>query len=278
MRLQQQMQAHRSARRHMFKQIGVRHAQCPCRNLGRVGGIQGGAGMRRPRRAGRDGARKIGDRPSARGFRRRIARLDRRAIPAAILGAGHRLVDQHDLAHKGIGGRGTKLGHALQHHQFGGDAFGRRGHGIAQAQDRQLLRKGCKNLGALRIPQPSLLGKRLGMDIGEAQRLHFGQRPIAGAHLGGRTGRTRADFGGQGFQHVIGGGIGERLIAQANCGGRIGESRSCHENDQAQQRSKLDHSFPLQFQRLVLGGIHQFVFRNPRHHGAQLLAHVFNGV
>ena len=108
MRLQQQMQAHRSARRHMLDQIGIGHAQGASRNPGASAAYRVGAGMRGARRAGGDRAGKIGERAPARSFRWRVARRDRRAITAAILGAGHGLVDQHDLALEGISGRGLR--------------------------------------------------------------------------------------------------------------------------------------------------------------------------
>ena len=76
---------------------------------------------------------------------------------------------------------------------------------MAQAQKRQLARERRDDLAGFRIAQPGLLGERLDMDIGEAQRGQFRHAPVARPRRRGAAGRTRADLGGQRFQHLPGG-------------------------------------------------------------------------
>ena len=134
--------------------------------------------------------------------RRRPARRTRRhrgAIAVALLGAGHGLVDQHDLAGTAVGRRGFQFGQAVEHHHLARDAAGGRGRAVAQPQQRQLVRHGPRSR---RFPGRAArrFGKGLDMDIGEAQRLQLGHAPVAGARLRRGSRRAAGRFGGEGFR------------------------------------------------------------------------------
>ena len=137
------------------------------------------------------------------------------AVARAVLGARHGVGDEHDLAAHRFVGRGGQRLDAVEGDQL---AVDRLAAGSAPLLPNAVTAsgwgKGAEDFGALRAAHPHRHVERLDADVGEAQRLQLGDRPVAGAGLCLGPGEARADFGRQPFGDVPGIIVLERGIAE----------------------------------------------------------------
>ena len=171
------------------------------------------------------------------------------AVARPVLGLGHRMVDEDDLAAHRRVRRGDQRVERVEHHHLGLDPRRRRRAAVAERGDRQRLRERRGDRRFLLAAHPHRHVEGLDPDIGEAERAQLGHRPSPRPRFRLGPAEPRADLGGQPLGDVPGDLVLERGVAQVrdvaghrrHRRGGLGEERSGSCCGEQRGEQALDH-------------------------------------